>query len=258
MVFYEHPLNNKIRTWLRFSHLYARLMGVMTHSITDWDYFAFKALFELLEMTEMNDIRGDLLMELDRFHQFLQTLANNPDINKEEWQRLVEKTHRASMDLRASQARPAHVLCSNPWVANVRMRMNAAGGCNDFDVPSFHWWRHQEVSRQKNDMQQFSQLFAPYAQAVANLLDNIRNTAEEEQYTMINGAVTLSLTNTRPVVLIRLALPAESSYFPEISASRHIVNIRLLAFGEGNWETRKVSDNGQIAIYQCAMPSFFG
>lgn len=254
-MFYEHPINNKIRTWLRFTHSFERLHSMVHESSQQWDYHAFQQLFDLLDLSEQFDFRAEILMELDRFHQFLQMLADNPEVDHGQWEKLVKDINRTTMELRSAPNRPSFVLCTNPWVSTLRSRMHVAGGCNEFDMPSFHWWRHRLPEQKHNDLQDFQKLFAPYHHALSILLDSIRQTARIESYSMVAGNISFNLSAGATIVLLRVELPDDSPFFPEISANRHIVNIRMLELAEGSWETKQINKSGNLSVALCSMPN---
>ena len=64
---FEHPLNEKCRTWLRLSHLYEQFDF---HRASDTEWHARAAMAALLDIANVlarADIKSELLKELDRY-----------------------------------------------------------------------------------------------------------------------------------------------------------------------------------------------
>ena len=65
-ILYEHPLNAKVRIYLRLEHLFNQLET--PENLTEpsqWHTF-FKTLFDLVEILEQVHVRGDLIKDLEK------------------------------------------------------------------------------------------------------------------------------------------------------------------------------------------------
>lgn len=72
-VFFEHPLNEKMRTWLRIEFLLTQLNTQLPlHDHATALHF-FRNASELLDVFERGEIRTELLKELDRQQRKLQS-----------------------------------------------------------------------------------------------------------------------------------------------------------------------------------------
>lgn len=81
MVLFEHPLNEKMRTWLRIEFLLKQLTA--SQKITDHlgALTFFRNAAELLDVFERGELRTDILKELERQQQKLLGWADVPGVD---------------------------------------------------------------------------------------------------------------------------------------------------------------------------------
>ena len=82
MICYEHPLNERIRTLLRLEDLFNKIDFFSTKDTAIEHHASLVALFEVLEITSRADIKSDLLQELERQKQILESLRKNPNVSE--------------------------------------------------------------------------------------------------------------------------------------------------------------------------------
>ena len=70
-VLFEHPLNEKMRTWLRIESLAQQLSGAQTIADHAGALHFFRNAGDLLDVFERGEVRSELLKELDRQQQKL-------------------------------------------------------------------------------------------------------------------------------------------------------------------------------------------
>ncbi|MDU7186302.1 MAG: cell division protein ZapD, partial [Klebsiella sp.] len=82
-VLFEHPLNEKMRTWLRIEFLLQQLTvhpAITSHA--DALHF-FRNIGDLLDVFERGEVRTDLMKELDRQQRKLQSWAEVPGVDRD-------------------------------------------------------------------------------------------------------------------------------------------------------------------------------
>ena len=100
---YEHPLNEKLRTYLRLEYLLTQL-----HNLNDldseWQQQAFfNALFDLIEVLDRNDIRPDLIKDCERSETALVKWASHPSVADDKLQALLQQAVRLQSELLRSE-----------------------------------------------------------------------------------------------------------------------------------------------------------
>ncbi|HAT00516.1 MAG TPA: cell division protein ZapD, partial [Pantoea agglomerans] len=80
-VLFEHPLNEKMRTWLRVEFLINQLDEIVPLDKTVNALTFFRLISELLDIFERGDMRTELLKELERQQQKLRAWADVPGVD---------------------------------------------------------------------------------------------------------------------------------------------------------------------------------
>ena len=83
MVF-EHPLNERVRTYLRLEYLFRRFEWLLQHEHPIEHHFCFSTIFEIAEVATRADLKSDLLKDLERHKQQFASYRGNPAVRSEE------------------------------------------------------------------------------------------------------------------------------------------------------------------------------
>ena len=67
-ILYEHPLNERIRNYLKLEQLFTQVNHCDASNILVNHQVFFNALFAIIDTLERSDIRGDLIKDLAKLH----------------------------------------------------------------------------------------------------------------------------------------------------------------------------------------------
>src|SRR5690606_38011302 len=81
LISYEYPLSERVRTLLRLEDLYRKAWYFTAKSESVENHVALVLLFDILEVAGRADLKSDLLQELERQRQSLESLRDNPAIS---------------------------------------------------------------------------------------------------------------------------------------------------------------------------------
>lgn len=224
---YEQPLNEKTRSFLRLEFLFEQARA-HTFRHSSWDSrAALNALFDILNVFSRSDIKTELMKELERQASFLDRLTENPQVDRSrldevlgEMDILIDRLyamHNNSLDLR-----------NNEFLSAIRQRSAIAGGCCDFDLPTYHYWLSQAEEKRILDLQAWLEPFDPIHQATTLVLRLIRDSGEASEEIAEAGFYQRSLDSSNSCQLLRVNLPDDSPFFPEISGGKHRFTIRFM------------------------------
>ncbi|VFS14072.1 protein YacF [Enterobacter cancerogenus] len=106
-ILFEHPLNEKMRTWLRIEFLLQQL----SHHPSISDHAAalhfFRNIGDLLDVIERGDVRTELLKELERQQRKLQAWAEVPGVDQSRIDSLRQQLKKQQHDPDGRTARRA-------------------------------------------------------------------------------------------------------------------------------------------------------
>ena len=206
-VLFEHPLNEKMRTWLRIEFLIQQLtvnLPIVDHAGA---LHFFRNVSELLDVFERGEVRTELLKELDRQQRKLQTWIGVPGVDQSRIEALIQQLKAAGSVL-ISAPRIGQFLREDRLIALVRQRLSIPGGCCSFDLPTLHIWLH-----------------LPQAQ---------RDSQVETWIASLNG---FYQDNGGDADLLRLNLSLDSQLYPQISGHKSRFAIRFMPLD---------TENGQV------------
>ncbi len=223
-VLFEHPLNEKIRTWLRIEFIIQQLNTVLPVNDSSRALYFFRNIGELLDVFERGEMRTEVLKELSRQQRKLLSWSEVPGVDEQRIAALRKQLENCSTVL-MSAPRIGHQLREDRLIALVRQRINIPGGCCSFDLPTLHLWLHLPQESRDNQVSQWLASLTPIQQALDLILDIIRNSVPYRKQTSLNG---FYQNNSDEADLLRLKLDTIEPIYPQISGHKNRFAIRFM------------------------------
>ena len=223
-ILFEHPLNEKMRTWLRIEFLTEQMnanLPIRDHASA---LHFFRNVGDLLDVFERGDIRTELLKELERQQRKLNAWSEVPGVDISRIDALRQQLKNSSSILMAAP-RIGQFLREDRLIALVRQRLSIPGGCCSFDLPTLHMWLHAKQSQRDTLIESWLASLEPLNQALALILDLVRNSAQFRKQTSLNG---FYQDNGDDADLLRLKLDLVSQLYPQISGHKSRFAIRFM------------------------------
>ncbi|MDF2785962.1 MAG: hypothetical protein K0S95_2497 [Pantoea eucrina] len=224
VVLFEHPLNEKMRTWLRVEFLLNQLHETVpvNHSVAALG--VFRILADLLDIFERGDMRTELLKELERQQQKLRAWLDVPGVDEQTVSQLSNRLKQLSAELLNAPRMGQH-LRDDRLISLVRQRLSIPGGCCSFDLPGLHIWLHQEQALRDTQVAGWLASLEPLRNSLTMILDLIRQSGVFRHQTSLNG---FYQDNAEGADLLRLRLTLEDALYPQISGHKSRYAIRFL------------------------------
>ena len=226
MISYEYPLSERIRTLLRLEDLYERALYFIAKTDPQEHHVALLCMFEILEVAGRADLKSDLLQELERQKQSLESLRDNPDISQEALDNILWEIDRTSSRLFQMSGKVGQELRENEWLMSIRQRTNIPGGVCEFDVPSYHYWLHLSPEQHRHDLEGWLAPFLPIRDGIAIVLRLLRESGKGSTQTAVQGVYQQMMAG-RIAQMLRIRLKLDYQCVPEISANKYALNIRF-------------------------------
>lgn len=231
VITYEYPLNERIRTLLRLEALFERVNHFLAREEDSRaHHVVLLTLFEILEVASRADLKSDLLQELERQKQVLLGFRNNPQIAENVLQQVISDIERASAALFAMTGKIGQYLRENEWLMSIKQRTGIPGGVCEFDLPSYHFWLHRERERRGADLGVWIAPLLPIRDASSIVLKLLREGGKPVKHVAHRAAFSQMLGG-KMSQMVRIRLPLNSQFIPEISANRYALNVRFSTFG---------------------------
>ncbi|ANI30940.1 hypothetical protein PL78_14050 [Yersinia entomophaga] len=229
-VLFEHPLNEKMRTWLRIEFLLQQLESQRNLDNIASALTFFRTASDLIDVLERGEVRTDLLKELERQQQKLQAWADVPGVDMA----LIDEL-RAQLKSRASvlmsAPRIGQSLKEDRMISLVRQRLSIPGGCCSFDLPTLHIWLHLPQEQRNQHTNELLGTLIPLNQSLTMILDLIRQSGPLRNQISLNG---FFQDNADGADLLRLRISMEHQLYPQVSGHKTRYAIRFLPLDSEN------------------------
>ncbi len=251
-VIYEHPLNERIRIFLRLEYFFLQAQH-FRNAPALWDSQAgLSSIIEIMSIMDRTDVRSEILKELERHINTLSRLSHTPSIDNKRLDSTLDKLNKQVQKMQQVTTKWGSACRDNDLLISIRQRTAISGGACGFDIPAYHYWLHQpEITRNGALTQWFSE-FRPLQDGIHLLLNMLRTSTFFEQKNALGGVFQQILDPIHPCQLLRIALPVECGAYPEVSGSKHRVNIRFLAFPDAG-RAKQVNDDIEFDICCCVI-----
>lgn len=223
-ILFEHPLNEKMRTWLRIEFLNQQLQdsSIIHDHLTALTFF--RNLSELLDVFDRGELRTDILKSLSRQQQKLKAWREIDGADQSRIDSLTEQLSHCASQLMAAP-RPGQSLREDKLISTVMHRLNIPGGCCCFDLPTLHFWLHLPQEVRDIQVKKWLSPLEPLRNALVLLLDFTRQSAVFHEQTSING---FFQDNAEGADLLRLQLALDDAIYPQVSGHKSRYAIRFL------------------------------
>ena len=228
MIFYEYPLHERIRTYLRIEHLFQRLTELVTRDSALDHHYALATIFEIMDVGARADLKSDVLKDLEKQKHALNAYRGNPAISEGVLDDVIAQLDMRFSALNGLPGKVGQSLTENDWLMSIRSRVGIPGGTCEFDLPAYYAWQHESSITRRGDLQRWVTKLSPLADSVQMLLQLIRESGAPQKVIAIGGQYQQNLPQGRSFQLMRLAIDPSLHLIPEISGNRLMVSIRLM------------------------------
>ncbi len=251
MILYEYPFNERIRTYLRLEHLFSRLGELLARDGATDHHFAILTLFEILEVAGRAELKTEVLKDLEKQKHQLNSYRGNPAISEDALDQVVGQLDARFAALNELPGKIGHSLSEVEWLMGLRSRASIPGGTCEFDLPAYHAWQHFEPAQRRADLHSWLAGLLPLAEAVAMLLQLVRDSGAPQKVMSSQGHFQQSLPAGRSFQLMRLRIDPRLGLIPEISANRLMVSVRFYKFS-GSQRLQSAGEDAQFELTYCS------
>ena len=250
-IYFEQPLNERMRNFLRLDFLYQQ--AVHHHTKADpWSTrAAVSALLEILTITQRGDVRGEVLKELERQMAQLAAFNARPGVDTARLRVLLTKLHRMREELSNVGALFMQKLRDSEFLNAIKHRSTIPGGTCEFDLPNYTHWLNLPDEVRGADFAHWLAVIRPLGDAVGEVLWITREQARSRTEVAPAGVFHLTLDRDVPAQMIRIALPAGTDIYPEISGSHYRCSIRFLVWQDADNRAIQTTEDVRFTLSTC-------
>lgn len=222
-IIFEHPLTEKMRTWLRIEHLIKQLYSNKIFNQNNALLF-FHTLNELLEIIERSDLRAELLKEIELLKRKLQHWREADNVDQQVLQTLLERLTLLAQQL-SNSSRLGLELKEDRLINIIRQRLTIPGGCCSFDLPAFHLWLNLPQTERDAQVLNWISHFA-ILQEVLSI--SLQLTRQSSKFATYQCNVNFFRENQEDAELLRIRIPLAHRVYPQVSGNKFRYTIRFV------------------------------
>ena len=231
VILYEHPFNERVRTYLRLEHLFHRFDELITREPAVDHHFALTTLFELVDVGGRPDLKTEVLKDLEKNRQQFLSYRGNPSVSEAALNDLIAELDTHLELLKSLSGRIGQAVSDNEWLSSLRNRSSIPGGTCGFDLPFYHAWQQLPSAQRCQDLRQWGESLRPLQNAVNLLLRLLRDNGMTQKVVASAGQFQQALPQGR-FQLMRLRLDPQLGLIPEISGNRLMIWVRMMKADE--------------------------
>jgi cell division protein ZapD len=227
VISYEYPFNERIRALLRLEDLFEKAVHFIEQDGQREHHAVLLSLFEILEVAGRADLKMDLIQELERQRHSLLAFRNNPEISEEALSGALYEIEQSSAALLAMTGKIGQYLRENDWLMSIKSRAVIPGGVCEFDLPSYHYWQHQDTAVRRDALQKWIKPLLPLRDSLVIVLRLLRASGTSARQLAHGGFFQLMLSGSTSQ-MVCVSLENKLPFVPEISANKYALNIRFI------------------------------
>lgn len=248
-IFYEQPLNERIRSLLRLEHLFEGISYCLKGA-SMWDNRAvMDYLLEIIDFIGRIDFKTDLMKDLDRYALELTRWQHKPNVDTERLVQLLDQVRNLQENFRKNEIPANESLVQHYLINLIRQRGAIPGGTCRFDLPAYHFWLQKSPKQRQTELNEWLAPLQPLQEALELNLYLLRNNAVVSQETAMGGVFQSALSATTDYQLLRVGLPLDHPCYPEMSGSKHRISVRF--FEQGNAKDRPLQTEQDVSFELC-------
>ncbi|GAB4268555.1 MAG: cell division protein ZapD [Methylomicrobium sp.] len=217
-----------MRILIRLELLFKQLEHFLEGSTMADRRAAINTLLDILTIFSRNDLKSEILKELDRHIKVLNQLAGSEGVNAEKLHEILAELSQISKNLYAANGKIGLKIMSNDLFQSISQRCSIPGGTCSFDLPAFHYWLEQDEAVQREALEQWTKPFKDIRKAIDMILSFIRESSTPTQEEAESGFYQSSLDKSLPLQLLRISVDRSIPCFAEISGGKHRFTIRFM------------------------------
>lgn len=229
---FEHPLNERVRTFLRLEHLFRKIAHFLPQSDPWASRTAVEGLLDIVAVTARADIKSELLKELDRNSNSLKRIRRQPGVDIDTLGKILEDLQKSASGLHALTGQIGQPLREDEFLKSIAKRSSIPGGTCSFDIPQYHHWLTTPPEMRRQRLSDWIQHLQPVSDGIALALSLARTSSAPREVTAAGGFFQEALNIQAPAQLVRISLDSSANLFPEISGHKNRFSIRFMSVGD--------------------------
>lgn len=248
---YEFPLNERIRVFIRLEQLFQQFSHFSQGNTAIDKRAAIIVLLDIMSIFRRNDLKSEILKELERNAKTLNKIANSDGVDAAKLQAILDELGVISKRLYALTGKVGINVMESDLFQCIAQRSSIPGGTCSFDLPEYHYWLERDETVRDRDLRLWGSPFEDIRKAIDLSLSLIRNSNVSSPEIAKAGFFQCSLDRSQPYQLLKIAVDKALPCFAEISGGKHRCTIRFMTPAEGDKRSVQSPDDIPFDLTRC-------
>ena len=250
-VTYEFPLNERIRVFIRLEQLFQEFSHFSAGTTIADKRAAIGVLLDVMSIFRRNDLKSEILKELDRHSKVLNKYADSPNADQKNLEAVLTKINETSKKLYATPGKIGIAIMESDLFQSIAQRSSIPGGTCSFDLPEFHYWLELDEVVRVKDLERWSQPFGDIRSAIDLIMNFIRTSNSASDEVAEAGFFQIALDKDLPYQLIKVSMDKSLPCFAEISGGKHRCTIRFMVPSANEQRPTQSPDDIPFSLTRC-------
>ena len=248
---YEFPLNERIRIFIRLEQLFQEFSHFASSPTIVDKRAAINVLLNIMSIFRRNDLKSEILKELDRHAKVLNKFADSQNVDPKHLESILNQLTQTSKKLYATSGKIGIAIMESDLFQSIAQRSSIPGGTCSFDLPEFHYWLEQDESIRLKDLERWSNPFNEIRTAIELILDFVRTSNAPSEEMAEAGFFQIALDKNLAYQLVKVSMDKALPCFAEISGGKHRCTIRFMMPSADEQRPTQSPDNIPFSLTLC-------
>ncbi len=247
---FEHPLNERVRTFLRLQHLFQKVLHFLPQNDIWATRVTIEGLLDIVSITARADIRTELVKELDRNINTLNRIRSQPGVDLDTLDSIMQDLQQTADGLQRLGGQLGQTARDDDFLKSISKRNSIPGGACSFDLPLYHYWLTQPPDVRQAHLNNWMHDLLPVNGAIDLVLSLARTSSSPRHVVAEAGFFQEALDIQTPAQMVQVALDPDQPVYPEISGHKNRFSIRFL-FAEPGGKSSQCRDDVPFTLTCC-------
>ncbi|MBL7004484.1 MAG: cell division protein ZapD [Gammaproteobacteria bacterium] len=250
---FEQPLNERVRIFLRLETLVSRLKFFSKQTNEFCSYNALLVILEITALVERTDIKQETLKELERQQTLLKVLTTHKGVNKSALEQVLSKLYLATQEVHAISGKMGEHIKAIDFLSALKQRSSIPGGTCGFDLPELHHWLSLTPKQRIQDITRWSLPYLSLTESIEIILKIVRDSGHSSKVIAASGFYQENLDSQQANQLLRIMIPKNEHFYPEISAGKQRFSIRFLIKENSDRMASQKKEDVEFKLMRCVL-----
>lgn len=230
-ILYEFPLRDSTRLFLRLEVFDQQMRHALSHRGAERNRAGVHAVLGALDLVFREDLRAHMLQQIYHLQRNYEILRAREDIRQDGLQAILAELEQFRKELAQLKSNDVRTLRFDPLISDLRQRDSVTDAAMAVDLPMYQWWLNAGTDRRQENIQRWIESFQPLMEANRKFLTLLRQRGEYRDCEAKQGRFTASITLGHELWMVRIAVPADTPCFPQVSGAADSGKVHLRFLG---------------------------